>query len=223
MRNKFFQTVMMLCFLSMSVFADAQEDFFTACMQSDLDGVKKAIKEGADVNALNSSKQNGLTSAFFSPEIIKYLLEKGCDPNGGNYPALLQACTNYCIETAEILLKAGADPNKKGIIDPSDTFRMLVAKEKAKGDDANEALIKAWSANIGKLPTSEISALQLTVQQTNCVQILKLLIDNGVKADFGYFYQYTGSAKAAFCAGQTNGGEFWPEGTGLVCRFTGLH
>lgn len=168
-----------------SIHAGAQDEFFTACLQSDIEGVKAAVDNGADVNALNENGQNALACAFFSPEITHYLIEKGCNPNGGNYPALIQACNNYSVQVAEMLIKAGADPNKKGIIDPNNTFRTLVAKEKAKGKNANQTLINAWSANIGKLPTSEISALQVTLQQTNCVPCLKLLLDNGANMDVG--------------------------------------
>jgi ankyrin repeat protein len=168
-----------------SVFAGAQEDLFTACLQNDIAGVKSAVDNGADVNALNENGQNALACAFFSPEITQYLIEKGCNPNGGSYPALIQACNNYSVQVAEMLIKAGADPNKKAVIDPNNTFRMLVAKEKAKGKNANQAMINAWSSNIGKLPMSEISALQVTLQQTNCVPCLKLLLDNGAKMDVG--------------------------------------
>lgn len=178
-------TVFVFCISFSNLFAGSQEDLFNACKQMDLEGVKQAVEDGADVNALDATGQNALTSAFFSPEITKYLLEKGCDPNGGNYPALIQACNNYSVEVAGLLLKAGADPNKKGVVDPSNTFRLLIAKEKAKGDDANQAMIDAWSNLLGTMPTSEVSAIQITVQQTNCVPCLKMLIDNGVSMEMG--------------------------------------
>jgi len=186
MKSLFGKTILAVTLLYFcSVFAGAQEDLFTACLQSDFAGVKSAVENGADVNALNENGQNALACAFFSPEITQYLLEKGCNPNGGNYPALIQACNNYSVQVAEMLIKAGADPNKKAVVDPSNTFRTLVAREKAKGKNANQAMINAWSANIGKLPISEISALQVTLQQTNCVPCLKLLLDNGVNMDVG--------------------------------------
>jgi len=185
MKSTIGSLIIVLIFLTGTSFAGVQEDLFAACLRCDLAAVQSAVENGADVNALNENGQNALASAFFSPEITQYLLEKGCDPNGGNYPALIQACNNYSVQVAEMLIKAGADPNKKAIIDPNNTFRTLVAKEKAKGKNANKAMIDAWSANIGKLPVSEISALQITLQQTNCIPCLKLLLDNGAKMEAG--------------------------------------
>lgn len=185
MKFQFFSYILALNLLVNAGTAGVQEELFTACLQNDFAAVKSSVENGAEVNALNENGQNALACAFFSAEISSYLIEKGCDPNGGNYPAIIQACNNYSVEVAGLLIQAGADPNKKGIIDPNNTFRTLVATEKAKGKDANQAMIKAWSANIGKLPVSEISALQVTLQQTNCVPCLKLLLDNGAKMDVG--------------------------------------
>jgi len=174
--------IIVLCFLNVSIFAGAQEDLFTAAKQMDFEGVKKAIEDGADVNGEDASGNLALNHAFFSPEITQYLLEKGSDPNGGKYPALINACNNYSVKVAEILLKAGADPNKRGIVDPSDVMRAMIKAEKEK-DEPNQALIDAWSNMIGTQPTSKVTALQQTVQGSNCVPGLKLLVDHGVKID----------------------------------------
>ena len=88
---------------------------FAACLQCDLEGVKKAVEAGADVNAPNSaSGQNALAYSYFCPDVTKYLLEQGCDPNGGSYPALVSAASVASYDVMKLLLENGADPNKKG-------------------------------------------------------------------------------------------------------------
>ncbi len=182
MKLKILPLAMMFIFYGLNVFAGEQEDLFTACKQMDFEGVKQAVEDGADVNGEDASGNIALNHAFFSPEITQYLLEKGSDPNGGNYPALINACNNYSVKVAEILLKAGADPNKRGIVDPSDVMRAMIAAEEAK-DEPNQVLIDAWSNMIGTQPTSEVTVLQQTVQGSNCVPALKLLVEHGVKID----------------------------------------
>jgi len=175
-------TMFVFCISFTNLFAGAQEDLFTATKQMNFEGVKKAIEDGADVNGEDASGNLALNHAFFSPEITQFLLEKGSDPNGGKYPALINACNNYSVKVAEILLKAGADPNKRGIVDPSDIMRAMIKAEKAK-DEPNQALIDVWSNMIGTQPTSKVTALQQTVQGSNCVPGLKLLVEHGVKID----------------------------------------
>lgn len=160
-------------------FAGAQEDLFTASAGCDLDGVKKALDGGADINALNQYSQNALASAFFCPDVVQYLIDKGCDVNGGDYPAVINAANNYSVDVLKMLLDAGADPNKPGISDPGATFRALIDAEKAKGKKANKAMIDAWEGMLKNMQPTEVNALQLTVQATNCVPCLKMLIDAG--------------------------------------------
>jgi ankyrin repeat protein len=162
-----------------AAFAGAQEDLFTAAAGCDLDGVKKALKDGADINALNSSNQNALATAFFCVDVTKYLIDNGCDVNGGEYPAVINAANNYSVDVLKLLLDAGADPIKPGIADPGAGIRSMIDKEKAKGRKANKAMIDAWKGMLKNLKPTEVNALQLTVQATNCVPCLKMLIDAG--------------------------------------------
>ena len=169
--------------LSHFAFAGVQEELFTAAPQCDLDGVKKALASGADVNGFNEYGQNALATSFFCVDVTKHLLEKGCDPNGGSYPGIIQAANNYSVEVLRILLEGGADANKVGIIDGGAHLLKLVEAEKEKGKKGNKAMIKAWEAAAAAAPRSEVTALKQTVQQTNCVPCLQLLIDHGAKVD----------------------------------------
>ena len=58
-----------------------------------------------------------------SPKVVKLLLDAKADPNGGTMdPPLLSAIHEKKLESAELLLQAGADPNKKSPVDWSMIF-----------------------------------------------------------------------------------------------------
>jgi ankyrin repeat protein len=164
---------------SQVTFAGSDEDLIKACMQGDPDGVSKALLAGADVNFLDNNGNTPIACAYFWAGITKLLIDKGADPNKGNYPALISACNNYSVEVARILLDAGADPNKVGIADPGVTFRTLIANEKAKGKNANNAAIKAWEGMLASMKPSEVELMRVLVQQTNCVPCLKMVLEKG--------------------------------------------
>jgi hypothetical protein len=135
------------------------------------------------VNKADANGNTAIASAFFWPEITALLLEKGADPNLGVYPALISACNVYSVDVAKMLLSAGADPNKPGISDPAVTFRTLIANEKAKGKDANQAAIKAWENAAGTMKPSEVELMRVLVKQTNCVPCLQMVLDKGAKIE----------------------------------------
>ncbi|MBN2174161.1 MAG: ankyrin repeat domain-containing protein [Bacteroidales bacterium] len=161
------------------IFAGSNEDLISACKMGDLTAATKAIDGGADVNFMDENGNTPIASAYFWPEITQLLLDKGADPNKGNYPALISACSVYSVDVVEKLLNAGADPNKTGLSDPSVTFKTLIANEKAKGKDANKALIKAWEGAMASLKPSEVELMQVIVMGTNAVPCLRMVIEKG--------------------------------------------
>ena len=177
--KQFILILFSFCFAAVS-FAGAEEDIFTAAMQCDIAGVQKALDAGVDVNIINpSSNQNVLAAAFFCPELTRFLLDKGCNPNGGSYPAIISAANCYSVQVLQILLEGGADANAIGVIEGGAHLIKLAEAEKAKGKKANKAMIDAWEAAAASIPRSEVTALQQTVQQTNCVPCMELLIKHG--------------------------------------------
>ena len=173
-----------LILLGQAVMAGPNEDLVTACKMGDLTGATKALAEGADVNFLDANGNPPIASAYFWPEITQLLLDKGADPNKGNYPALMGACGVYSVEVAQKLLNAGADPNKPGLIDPGVTFRTLIANEKEKGKKANAAIIKAYESALATMKPSEMELVQVIVTGTNCVPCLKMALEKGANINF---------------------------------------
>lgn len=171
----------LLFFIFQGTFAGSNEDLMTACKMGDLAGATKAIESGADVNFLDANGNTPIASAYFWPEITQLLLDKGADPNKGNYPALISACNLYSVEVVKKLLDAGADPNKPGLSDPSVTFKTLIANEKAKGKDANQAAIKAWEGAMATLKPSEVELMQVITMGTNAVSCLQMVLEKGAK------------------------------------------
>jgi hypothetical protein len=91
-------------------FAGAQEDLFTAALACDISGVQKAMDGGADANAINPENgQNALAASFFCIDVTKLLLEKGCYPNGGSYPAIISAANCYSVDVLKILTDSPAN------------------------------------------------------------------------------------------------------------------
>ena len=90
----------------------AADELFGPCLSCDLEGVKTAIANGADVNTVHSSSgQSSLAYSYHCPEVTKYLIEQGAKPDAGSYPALISASSVANYEVMKMLLEAGANPN----------------------------------------------------------------------------------------------------------------
>lgn len=182
MKKLFFVTTLTLLYAA-NLSADPNDDLIAACKQGDKQAVEKALASGADANAKDAAGNTAIDYAFFWPEITQALLDNGADANGGNYPAIVNASNNYSVDVMKILLEAGADANKAGKADPGAALRKLIADEKAKGKKANEAMITAWEGALANMQPTTLYAIQVTIQQTNCVPCLEMLLENGANVD----------------------------------------
>lgn len=172
--------------VSISAFCGTNEDLIAACKKNDLASAQKAIDGGADVNFKDAEGWYPISAALFSPGITKLLLDKKADPNIGTSPALVNAAGAGSFEVMQLLLNAGADPNKPLIVDQAATYKKLLEDEKAKGKDANKFMIKAYQDLVDKATPGagpSIFAIQLVVQRTMSNECLQLLIDKGAKTD----------------------------------------
>ena len=169
------------------ILAQDGQALITACLMGDIATVKAQVDKGADVNFKNDKNQTPVACSFFWPEITTYLLAKGADVNGGEYPALVNAANYYSIEVIDILLKAGADPNKTGYVkvDLAAGVRKLLDEEKAKGKKANKYMVKAYEDQIKTLPSNGLTFTALgNAVKANCGPCMEMLLKAGAKTAF---------------------------------------
>lgn len=165
------------------------DDLIKACGAGDLATVKTLTEGGANVNYKNATGGTPVSSAYMWPEVTAYLLSKGADANGGDYPALINAAMYYSVDVMKLLLKAGADPNKiaEVKVDLAGPVRKLLEDEKAKGKKANKYIVKAYEDQLSKMPagnTMQFSALGNALGNTNCEECVELLLNAGARTDF---------------------------------------
>ncbi len=98
----------------------AQNALWDAAMSGDVAALKKAIKEGADLNAIDvRTSRNGRCALNWAAwynhaEAIKELLKGGADINGVNltgFTPIHHAAEAGSPEAARVLIEAGADVN----------------------------------------------------------------------------------------------------------------
>ncbi len=181
-------TAILLLF-SYSLYAQNDDALIKSAYGGDLATTKQLVEAGANVNYKNAAGQTPISLAYLNPEITEYLLSKGADANGGDYPALVGASRYYSIDVIKMLLKAGADPNKIAVIkvDLAAGVRKALDDEKAKGKKGNKYLVKAYEDQLkamGNATTITYSALQNAVGNTNCRECVELLLNAGAKTDF---------------------------------------
>jgi len=186
------KTLHIFVFLLASVVLRAQtneETLVKACLQGDLEAVKKAVDAGANPNGTAPNGARPLSSAYFWPEITQYLLDHGAKPNDGDSPALVMAARYYSVDVMKILLKAGADPNRPIVVkvDQGAAIRKLIEDEQAKGKKANKNLLKVWQGMLDKMgdggSATSTTALFMVLSFTNCKPCAELLLDAGAKTD----------------------------------------
>jgi ankyrin repeat protein len=183
------QLTVTLLFFGFHLMAQDNDALIAACTAGNLTSVKTNIEGGANVNYKNAAGATPVSAACLWPEVTEYLLSKGADPNGGDYPALVNAATYYSIDVMKLLLKAGADPNKTAEVkvDVAGPIRKLLEEEKAKGKKANKYMVKAYEDQLEKMPagnTMSFTALGNALTNTNCEECVELLLNAGAKTEF---------------------------------------
>lgn len=178
-----------MAFISFVLCAQDNDALIKSSVAGDLVVVKQQVEGGANANYKNAAGQTPISVAYMSPEVTEYLLSKGADANGGEYPALVSASRYYSLDVMKMLLKAGADPNKIGEVkvDMGATFRKLLEDEKAKGKKANKYMIKAYEDQVAKAGDAKsliFTPLQNALSATNCKECIELLLNAGAKTDF---------------------------------------
>lgn len=181
--------LLVFSFFTFSALAQDNEDLIKACAAGDIAAVKKNVDGGANVNFKNAGGATPISSSYMWPEVTEYLLGKGADANGGDYPALVNASTFYSVDVIKLLLKAGANPNKTAEIkvDLAAGVRKALEEEKAKGKKGNKYMVKAYEDQLKTMPagnTMTFTALGNALANTNCEECVELLLNAGAKTDF---------------------------------------
>ncbi|MDD3147541.1 MAG: ankyrin repeat domain-containing protein [Candidatus Riflebacteria bacterium] len=98
--------------------------------------LKKAVEQGADINARNSMQESVLIKAIrndCSPEIIDFLLKNGADPFANDNIGLKDIETivesESCVELLPVFLKNGVDINYKSEDDGASLLAHAIAFE----------------------------------------------------------------------------------------------
>jgi hypothetical protein len=99
----------------------ATKDLFQAAMSGNIEGIQLALKEGADINAVDQSHESALSIAIFYCDddqllmlTTAYLLDHGADPDfrgKDNTGVLFHAALRMNPELMKMLLERGANPN----------------------------------------------------------------------------------------------------------------
>jgi ankyrin repeat protein len=186
MKTKIILIIGMLSLLNLASYAGNNDKLWAACSQCDLEGVKKWVEKGADVNALNSTGGNSLSQAFFCPEVVKYLLAQGANPNGDNGNALVNAANHYSFEVMDLLLSAGADPDAKSSLYNMNPTQIVILQtncvpclELLKDNGAKLDSIYADSSNY--VHSLALSGMTKEQRQTNWTTIKPAYEKAGVK------------------------------------------
>ena len=167
-----------LLFLSNSLVASAQEDFFTGVLNGDLSKVKIAITENADINAGIEKK-------------IEKIKHKSGEYFEGS-TALHIASGEGNIELVTFLIENGIEINKKNSVGITAFMTALYHKE----EDIAKFLLgkgaKLFDKSDHSLDNNEkYYTTLMAASEGGCLQIVKLLIKNKVNVNEKTFYNYT--------------------------------
>ena len=171
--------------LSMNVFSQKEEALFRAIDLMDLEAVKEALANGADVNVANNSNDIPLVTAERKGHIetIKLLLDHGAKIDAINMYGeriLHSAVNNNHIEIVELLLARGADVNAK------DRYGSTALHQAASYEHiAIAQLLLANGADVNAKNMFGKTALYEAIKSSyfqgiRSVKMVELLLDHGV-------------------------------------------
>lgn len=180
--KKLFLGLLAYVLLASPVFAAMSDsDFIELCKRGSLQQITDAIKNGANVNALDKEEQTPLMWAAFknmNSKVITALLKAGADVNAknnkGSTPLMKAAGGNPNPEVITTLINAGADVNA---IDNRGSTPLILAAGNA-DPVVVAAFIKA-GANVNARNESGYTPLMQAVRYTRDSEAIKILLESG--------------------------------------------
>ncbi len=190
-------------------------NFMDAAYKQNIPAMDNALQSWEDINFKDEKGNSALWIAIKNKntEMLKFLLEKGANPNDlnktGEYP-LLYACCNKCSEITKLLLEFGADitityqglsPLQLALVIDSDILKLLCACLPYKGIDINTQyqygmnLLNVFASSLGGLDNS-FSEEQLPLHISKTVDcLLEAGIDINAKDSLGNTPLHTAIAR----------------------------
>ena len=168
---------------------DVNNEFLQAVNDNDIEGVKKALNSGANVNATGEDNWIPLVYAYANGyiELVKILLIKGANVNVKNnsgYTALIAASDAGHIEIVKTLLLKGADVNMK---DKNNNTALMSASFKGHIEIVKMLLLRNAELNVRF--KNSYTALMLACSK-GYIEIVKLLLLKGADVNLKYGDSY---------------------------------
>jgi ankyrin repeat protein/beta-lactamase regulating signal transducer with metallopeptidase domain len=177
----------------------AKETLHGAVASGDIEGVKRLIAQGADLNARNEKGQTPLHLSFtsrYGRSTTVLLISEGADVNAkdqaGETPLMMAAALGRLYQ-AEVLITQGADVNAKA---NNGETALLLAKEKGKTEmvellrkyGAKESDLATQPQGPIKKPQENEQSLEMAISSNNLEKVKELIgqgVDLNVRDDRG--------------------------------------
>jgi ankyrin repeat protein len=168
----------------------SETDLIQAVVANDVAGVERALREGADPNAVDDPapfrRRPALTIAAKdgSAEIVRLLLDAGASPetaSGREWTALRAAAAHGNHDIVAMLLDRGADPNSAR--DRESIIREAVSGARNRPGPHSEATVVTLLERDAKRLPREEPLIVDAVEHRAAPSLLRLLLDHGEDAN----------------------------------------
>lgn len=162
------------------------DPFFYAVDNHDYKTVVTLLKNGTDINSIDSNDYFALIIAVYRRDfrMVKLLVDNGADVNMiGSFhtTSLIEACGYGDLEIVQYLIRHGANANLRFKSQPTPLMMACIYKHKDVVEYLllNKADPNAWCYQGAGVPIIE-TALTFSIE-TGDLEIIKLLLENGTK------------------------------------------